>query len=281
MITKPNYYAIIPAQVRYDNNISDKAKLLYGEITSLSNKEGYCYASNKYFANLYDCSESTISRLISQLHKSNHIDVRLEANTNRKIFLKDSKTAANNATGGKAVSSKPLCKNEEGHKQNQTGGLGVFEQHNIKANNKENTKSNILRPATDSNINNSFKENNQKIDGDAWNMTVQSYLNFYERNVGIKPKFEAKEAANLKRIILFLKNSKTNTSWSQSIDSLNFIFSSWDQLPSFFKDRMDVSSIYFNINNILAYLKNINKPTQNMKSSIEEDLAYFRRKRME
>jgi len=64
---KPNYYAVIPANVRYDNNLRDKAKLLYGEITALSNKDGYCFASNKYFAELYDVSTTTISTLISEL----------------------------------------------------------------------------------------------------------------------------------------------------------------------------------------------------------------------
>lgn len=74
MNEKPNYYAIIPANVRYDNELKDKAKLLYGEITSLSTKDGYCYASNKYFANLYDVSTTTISLLIKNLVDKGYVE---------------------------------------------------------------------------------------------------------------------------------------------------------------------------------------------------------------
>lgn len=73
----PNYYAIIPANVRYDKNLKDKAKLLYGEITSLSNKDGYCWATNRYFAELYDVSTTTISTLIKNLVDRGYIKSQL------------------------------------------------------------------------------------------------------------------------------------------------------------------------------------------------------------
>ena len=70
---KPNYYAIIPAEVRYSKKLTPNAKLLYAEITALSNKDNVCWASNKYFSNLYNVSTVTISRWISSLVKNSFI----------------------------------------------------------------------------------------------------------------------------------------------------------------------------------------------------------------
>lgn len=69
----PNYYAILPAEVRYDKGLKDKAKLLYAEIVALSNKYGYCYASNSYFAKLYGVTTTTISTLIKELIDKGYI----------------------------------------------------------------------------------------------------------------------------------------------------------------------------------------------------------------
>ena len=40
---RPGYYAIIPADVRYDDGIPPNAKLLYGEISALIGKDGFCF----------------------------------------------------------------------------------------------------------------------------------------------------------------------------------------------------------------------------------------------
>ncbi len=72
---KKSYYAIIPANVRYDEDLRANAKLLYGEITALCNEKGYCWASNSYFAELYNVTKETISRWVSQLEKKGYIAV--------------------------------------------------------------------------------------------------------------------------------------------------------------------------------------------------------------
>lgn len=71
---KKSYYAIIPANVRYDKRLKANAKLLYGEITALSNEKGYCWAGNEYFANLYEVSKETISRWIKDLIDCGYLD---------------------------------------------------------------------------------------------------------------------------------------------------------------------------------------------------------------
>lgn len=69
----PAYYAIIPASVRYDDKLPPNAKLLYGEITALCNKEGYCWASNDYFAGLYKVSIRSIKSWIKALAENGYI----------------------------------------------------------------------------------------------------------------------------------------------------------------------------------------------------------------
>lgn len=78
------YYAIIPANVRYDNRLKAKAKLLYAELTCLTNEKGFCWATNNYFAELYHTSKGTISKLLSQLKEYGYIHIELIRNKETK-----------------------------------------------------------------------------------------------------------------------------------------------------------------------------------------------------
>jgi hypothetical protein len=72
-----NYYAIIPAPVRYCKDLKANEKLMYGELTALSNDKGFCFASNEYFSNLYDVSKTSISKWISNLEKNGFIKIKM------------------------------------------------------------------------------------------------------------------------------------------------------------------------------------------------------------
>lgn len=73
MSENPNFYAILTANVRYSKNINANEKLLFAEITSLSNSTGICWASNAYFSNLFDCTPQAISKWIKNLEKNGFI----------------------------------------------------------------------------------------------------------------------------------------------------------------------------------------------------------------
>lgn len=85
---KPSYFAILIADVRYDKTLKPLARLLYAEITALCNKEGYCWSSNQYFADLYEVDPKTVSGWIGQLKTKGYITVQLEYKEGTKQVLK-------------------------------------------------------------------------------------------------------------------------------------------------------------------------------------------------
>lgn len=144
--TRPGYYAVIPADVRYDKSIPAAAKLLYGEISALIGPEGYCYASNTYFAELYGVAEETISRQLAKLEKAGHIVRELIKDADgqiiqRKIFLRVSAPEGQQETPpiDEIVNTSPQ-KDQEGidEKVKETN-LSITS--NKKKNKKEKTKS--------------------------------------------------------------------------------------------------------------------------------------------
>ena len=73
MKEKPNYYAILTAEVRYSKALTPNAKLLYAEITALCNMNGKCTASTEYFCRLYEVSKVSVQKWLKNLEDNNHI----------------------------------------------------------------------------------------------------------------------------------------------------------------------------------------------------------------
>lgn len=75
---RPGFWAVIPAQIRYDDRLPPNAKLLYAEISSLIGADGFCWATDDYFAQLYQFSERSVRRLLAALRDAGYIRVEEE-----------------------------------------------------------------------------------------------------------------------------------------------------------------------------------------------------------
>lgn len=137
---KPSYYSIIPANVRYDEELKANEKLLYSEITCLSNKFGYCNASNTYFAELYNVSVTSISLWIKNLVEKSYIQSEM-------IYGEDKKN----------VIERRLYIFDEGYLRNLKGGYLRKLKGGIKENLKDNTTS-INTTSTNIYIGQKFKK---------------------------------------------------------------------------------------------------------------------------
>lgn len=187
MKEKPNYYAIIPADVRYDKNITPNAKLLYGEITSLSDKEGFCWATNDYFAKLYGVSKTSVSIWIKSLIDNGYIESQL-------IYKE----------GSKEILNRYLKILKEGYLRNLKGGI----KENLKDNNTSinNTSINI-------NNNNNIYDFIEENFGRTLNSIEYQEISKWEDNE--LTRYAIKEAIlsgkyNIKYISVVLHNYKMN-----------------------------------------------------------------------
>ena len=79
-------YIQVPMVVLLDEDLSSTTKLLMGLITTLSMKDGYCYASNRYLCNLLKVSKRTISSSITTLRRNNYLKIDNDDSA-RKIYL--------------------------------------------------------------------------------------------------------------------------------------------------------------------------------------------------
>lgn len=85
-------FAIIWADLLYEDSVPATGKLLFGEIYRRSDAQGWCVASNKDFMDLLGCSESTVRNLLRSLEEIGQIRVEAQpkrdgsGGTERRIF---------------------------------------------------------------------------------------------------------------------------------------------------------------------------------------------------
>lgn len=123
-------FSITPRIVLSDKNLSSTEKLLMGLIVSLTLKNNYCFASNKYFADNLNISVRTVTFALSKLKLEEYIFVRTD-NGRRKIYLNMEKIptkTSNRVAETYDVSIESNCY----HKINNN-----YKKHNNKYKNKE------------------------------------------------------------------------------------------------------------------------------------------------
>lgn len=67
------YWAVVPAPILNDESLPAQAKFLYPVISSLTEKTGYCWASNEYLSKWFGVTERTVSRWVKALEQGGYI----------------------------------------------------------------------------------------------------------------------------------------------------------------------------------------------------------------
>lgn len=200
---KKNYYAVIPANVRYDKRLSPLTRLIYGEITALSNEKGYCFATNAYFANLYSMSNVSISRCISELKEHNYIrvvyDIKEKNVDKRKIYinnLENKKLESEELNKKNEKLENEELKNNEEISNNEEININIQEyKEDINKNNNTNKNDdafslakiklvNRIKLNDDTDLSNNIKEYNQNcLDGIKEKVKDNNIINNTNNNI--------------------------------------------------------------------------------------------------
>ena len=86
-------FGVIPNAILYSEDLSHGEKILYTMISSLCNKNGYCFASNAYLAKILKTSKSTVGLYLRHLEELKYISRDFEEkdgrvnDVERKIYL--------------------------------------------------------------------------------------------------------------------------------------------------------------------------------------------------
>lgn len=149
-IEMPSYYAVIPSNVRYDKTLRPNEKLLYGEITALSSATGECWASNNYFAELYQVTPQAVSTWINNLKARGYIAVEIVyKNGTKEIEKRVIQIASTNDEGVSIKNEEVSTKVDGGINKSLIGYQQKFKGNNTSKNNTSKNIKTIINTYTD------------------------------------------------------------------------------------------------------------------------------------
>lgn len=246
----PSYYSIIPATVRYDKNLKANEKLMYGEITALASKNGFCWAENRYFAELYNVHKITISKWLKNLEDKGYIRTELKyvygtkQVSKRYIYINDAPISEKTNTPINEKINTPIS-------QNTKEELSTTSNNNT-SNNKRATRSKLK-----------FETHHLKLAELLYKQIQSNLPNFKEPNLEMwanefrlimeRDKREGEEVQNL------IIKSQSDDFWKKNILSPSKLRKQYDRLVIEFEGKNNFKSgnNIKSVDNALDYLKEL------------------------
>lgn len=124
-MTEEKTYLKLDGAMKNVGSIPPSGRIIYAEVCALAQKEGYCFASNKYFSSVYHLTVQSVSRLLNMLKKQGFLEITYgtDARGYRKRLMKPK------FEGG-------VTKTLNVHSQNYDTAISINANHNKKRNMK-------------------------------------------------------------------------------------------------------------------------------------------------
>lgn len=263
------YYITIPGYIRADKRLSAYAKLLYGEIAAKCNVTGFCWATNRFFGDVFGVNIRSIQRYMQELLDLKYIDIEF-VEEKRIIHLTEAK-----ATRLSRPTTTPRKTHDAAVREVHDK---TVEQIKLSKNNKKNRNTVAGAAPRPAKVARKKKEKPATQVPDPSGKTKTLYAEFIDIydiwykgfNDGTPPKYDkgngnaAKSLlAHFQRIAKAKAEQKGLTPDQAEIDRLALdgwrrVLDSWPLLDAFMRGKTRLLDINSNIQNIIHAIKNAN-----------------------
>ena len=207
---------------------------MFGEITALSQKNGYCYASNNYFSRIYNVDPSTVSKWVKGLSDNGYISVNYDRKGKE---IKSRRLKPLMDKGGSEINQGGIEKSQGGVLKKSQGGIEKTAKYNNTSNN--NTSSNnvpalsetehdalevcehLLSAITDSDPDHRYNSNPPDIKTTSWLTEVDRAI-----------RLDGRSKDDLMHLIsiLFYDNNNVSQFWRPNVESGKKLRSQFDKI---------------------------------------------------